>query len=207
MNKSSQEIIKITEQLQKDLSPKRFLHTQGVAYFSASLAMCHGASHQDAFLAGLLHDCAKEYPEDELLSLCQKEQISLFEDEILLPQLRHAPYGAFLAKTKYGIENEEILQAIRYHTIGHTKMTLLEQIVYIADYLEPSRTQETSPSLDEIRRIAFRNLDEATFLVIQNLIRYFTQMNYKINDDMWNMYHYYENKIKNPEEILNGACK
>lgn len=201
MEITSKDIILLNEKLKLVLSEKRYLHTQGVAYLSASLAMSHGFNHRDALIAGLLHDCAKEYPEEELLDLCRNEHIELFEDEIILPQLRHAPYGAHLAKTEYGIHQSDILEAIRYHTIGRIDMSPLEQIVYIADYLEPERIQQTEPALDEIRRIAFHSLDEAMVLILQNLIRYFTQMNYKINDEMWEMYHFYKNKT----DTLGGA--
>jgi len=197
MDITSEYIISLNEKLKDTLSAKRYLHTQGVAYLSASLAMCHGANHRDALIAGLLHDFAKEYPEDDLLELCEKSHIKLFEDEIKLPQLRHAPYGAYLAENEFQIKDTGILDAIRYHTIGRVNMSVLEQIVYIADYLEPERQQTTEPVLNELRQIAFHSLDQATYLILKNLIRYFTQMNYKINDDMWNMFHFYEEKTKN----------
>ena len=145
MEISDEYILSLEQKLQKALKPKRYLHTLGVAYVSASLAMCHGISHRDALIAGLLHDCAKNYPEDEMLKECLDLKIALSEHEKRIPELIHAPYGAYLAKKEYGIVQEDILLAIRNHTLGRPGMSKLEQIVYLADYFEPERTQPTTP--------------------------------------------------------------
>jgi len=192
MEVSNEFVLSLEEKLQNKLVPKRYLHTLGVAYLSASLAMCHGVSHRDALVAGLLHDCAKNYPEEEMLKDCLKRNIPLTEHEKCIPELIHAAYGAYLAKEEYGIVQEDILLAVRNHTLGRPKMSKLEQIVYLADYFEPERTQPTTPPLDEIRKIAFRNLDEATLLVSENCMHYLESAGKEVDPMTYKVYEYYK---------------
>ena len=195
MEVSNEFILSLEQKLQNSLKPKRYLHTLGVAYLSASLAMCHGISHRDALVAGLLHDCAKNYPEEDMLKECLKLELELSEYEKKIPELIHAPYGAYIAQKEYGIDQEDILLAIRNHTLGRPEMSRLEQIVYLADYFEPERTQPTEPTLDEIRTIAFRNLDKATFLVSRNCIRYFESTGKTVDPMTYQVYEYYKNIV------------
>ena len=187
-------VLELQEKLKNVLNEKRYLHTLGVAYLSASLAMCHGVSHRKALVAGLLHDCAKHYSDVYLKEMCRELGLSVSEHEMRLPQLLHAAYGAYLVRTEYGIPEEEIQLAVRNHTVGRPGMTKLEQIVFLADYLEPERKQPTSPSLDEIRKIAFRDLDEATYLVLQNTIRYLETSHQDMAPETMETYHYYANR-------------
>lgn len=196
MEVSNELVLSIENKLQQTLKPKRYMHTLGVAYMSASLAMCHGVSHRDALVAGLLHDCAKNYPEDEMLKECLRLQIPLSEHERRIPELIHAAYGAYLAANVYGIVQEDILLAVRNHTLGRPQMTPIEQIVYLADYLEPERTQPTTPCLDDIRKIAFQNLDEATLLVSENSIRYFESTGKEADPMTYQVNEYYKKKAR-----------
>lgn len=199
MEVSNELVLTIEHKLQQVLKPKRYVHTLGVAYLSASLAMCHGVSHRDALIAGLLHDCAKNYPEDRMLSECLRLNIMLTEYEKIIPELIHAPYGAYLAQNEYGIVQEDILLAVRNHTLGRPNMTPIEQIVYLADYMEPERNHPTIPSLDELRKIAFQNLDEATYLVSKNSIRYFETTGKTADPMTYQVYEYYKDKIQKGE--------
>lgn len=194
MEVSNEFILSLEQKLQQMLTPKRYLHTLGVAYLSASLAMCHGVSHRDALVAGLLHDCAKNYPNEELLEHCLKLQITLSEYEKRIPELLHAAYGAYLAKEEYGITQEDILLAVRNHTLGRPGMSPLEQIVYLADYFEPERTQPTTPGLDVIRQVAFQNLDDATYLVCRNTLRYFEATEKEADPMTYRVYEYYKER-------------
>lgn len=194
MEFTAEDILKIEEKLQKILPPKRYLHTLGVAYLSASLAMCHGISQRKALVAGLLHDCAKAYSNEELREKCRSLNLSVSEHEMHLPQLLHAAYGAYLAKEEYAVTEEEILLAIRYHTVGRPAMTKLEQIVFLADYLEPERTQVTSPPLDVIRKIAFSDLEEAMYLVLKNTIRYMEESKQETAPETYETFQDYVNK-------------
>ena len=189
-------VLSIENKLQQNLKPNRYVHTLGVAYLSASLAMCHGASHKDALIAGLLHDCAKNIPEDKMLKECLRLEITLSECERDIPELIHAAYGAYLAREEYGIIQEDILLAVRNHTLGRPDMTILEQIVYLADYLEPGRNHPTIPSLDELRKIAFQSLDKATYLVSKNSIHYFETTGKEADPMTYRVYEYYKDKIQ-----------
>ena len=195
MEVSNDLVCSIEQKLQETLKPKRFVHTLGVAYLSASLAMCHGVSHRDALIAGLLHDCAKNYPEDKMLKECLNLNIPLSDHEKRIPELIHAAYGAYLAKEEYQIVQEDILLAVRNHTLGRPNMTPIEQIVYLADYLEPERTQPTTPCLDDIRKIAFQSLDEATYLVSKNSIRYFESSGKDADPMTYKVYEYYKKLV------------
>ena len=199
MEVSNELVLSMETKLQQTLQPKRYVHTLGVAYLSASLAMCHGVSHQDALIAGLLHDCAKNYPEDTMLSDCLRLNLSLSEYEQKIPELIHAPYGAYLAQTEYGILQEDILLAVRNHTLGRPNMTPIEQIVYLADYLEPGRNHPTTPVLDELRKIAFQSLDEATYLVSKNSIHYFETTGKAADPMTYQVYEYYKEKLQKGE--------
>ena len=132
-------ILEIQNQLRKKQTERRFLHILGVQYTSASLAMRYGADMHKASMAGLLHDCAKHMTADKLIKICERHNIEITEAEHKSPYLRHAKVGAYLASAKYGICDEDILNAICCHTTGKPAMTLLEKIVFVADYIEPSR--------------------------------------------------------------------
>lgn len=154
-----EELTEIRKKLSKVLKKERFEHTIGVMYTAASLAMRYGADMEQALTAGLLHDCGKFCSAKDQLKLCEKKGIELTESERAMPALIHAKLGAYLARHEYGIKDEAVLNAITYHTTGRTDMTMLEKIVYIADYIEPNRKE--IPGLAEVRRLAFTDIDEA----------------------------------------------
>lgn len=169
----------INKKLHYMLSPKRFLHTQGVAEEAVKLAKLYGADEHKAYLAGLLHDCAKDYSGKEKLKMCDKYGIEL--DEILANQadLTHAFLGAELAKDMFGIEDNEILDAIRYHTTGRPNMSVLEKIVFLADYFEPSR--QYFDGIKEIKKLAYEDLNKAVAYSLDNTIEYNKKKNRMIH--------------------------
>ena len=138
--------------LEMKLDPMRYEHSLSVSYTCMSLAMRYGYDMEKAELAGLLHDCGKRYSDDIILKKCKKHGIAFTPEEEEAPAVLHANYGAWLAEHKYGLQDEEILSAILYHTTGRPAMTTLEKIVYIADYIEPRRHKASD--LPRIRRLA-----------------------------------------------------
>ena len=164
------ELQNIQAKLKNKLTEKRYVHTLGVQYTSAALAMRYKISIFDASLAGLLHDCAKNYSDDELIKRCLKHNIKVSDVEKRNGFLLHAKLGAYYAKSKYGVENEEVISAIRYHTTGKPGMSTLEAIVFTADYIEPSR--KPLPNLDDIRSMAFVDLDEAVYQILDSTLNY-----------------------------------
>lgn len=154
------------------LPRKRYLHSVAVAHLAASYAVSMGYDPERALIAGILHDCAKAYSDEQLVADCDSFQLPVTEVERRNGFLLHGKLGAFYAKNKYFITDEEILSAISYHTTGRPGMTDLEKAVFLADYLEPFRTQPTKPELNEIRRLAFQDIDKAIYLALKNTLRY-----------------------------------
>lgn len=162
------DMIEIQDKLRTILPPYRFYHTLGVSYLSSALAMCYGVDVKKAQLAGLLHDSAKYMKGSEMLSLSEKFGLEINEYERKAPDLLHAKLGAHFAKYEYGIEDKEILSAICCHTTGKPAMTLLEEILFVADYIEPAR--RGLPFLEEMRKLAFTNLHKATLLELTSTL-------------------------------------
>ncbi|MDD6551254.1 MAG: nicotinate (nicotinamide) nucleotide adenylyltransferase [Lachnospiraceae bacterium] len=180
----------IEKKLEKKLKPSRYTHTIGVAYTAASLAMAHGYSMDVAFIAGLLHDCAKYMSPDELLEFCQKKKIDITQAEKKSPQLLHAKAGAYLAKHEYGIEDEEILHAITVHTTGMPGMSLLDEILFTADYIEPNR--DKAKRLTEIRQAAFKDFHLAIQMILSDTIDYLKETGKDIDETTYRTYEYYK---------------
>ncbi len=159
------------ENIQKDLknvlSGKRFHHSEGVARTAFHLAEKYGANPDKAFLAGWVHDCAKEFSLQEMQQIARENRLSA--DSILLSSraLLHGPVGSILAEEKYGIHDEEIKSAIYYHTTGHADMSLLEKIIFLADYIEPSRD---FPGVEKLRQLAEKDLDRALLAAYDSTI-------------------------------------
>ena len=152
------------KKLKKRLEPYRYEHSLGVAYTCAALAMRYGADIERCEIAGLLHDCARQYSNQEIYERCIHKAIPVSKDEDKAKVLLHAKYGAYMAEHKYGITDPEILSAITWHTTGKPNMTLLEKIVYIADYIEPTRNK--ADNLKEMRRLAFIDIDQALYEIM-----------------------------------------
>lgn len=185
----------LRKQMEKVQDEKRYEHTLGVAFTAASLAMRYGADVKQAQVAGLLHDCAKCMTNEERLSICKKNKLEVTPVEKANPFLLHAKVGAFLAKEKYGIQDEEILSAVRFHTTGRPNMTLLEKIVFTADYIEPSR--KTAPNLDEVRTLSFQNLDMALCKILSDTLDYLDTVDQEIDPMTKETYDYYNGERKN----------
>lgn len=198
MDSSKYDLIKIAKQLRKKLDPGRYRHTEGVMYTAAAMAMAHNADIHMAQTAGLLHDCAKCIPDKKKLELCRKYQIPVTSSEVENPFLLHAKLGAYLAKTEYEINNPDILSAITWHTTGKPNMTELEQIIYIADYIEPGR--DKAPNLGKIRRLAFRDLDECTYHILEDTVKYLKDRPKSMDLTTEEAYLYYSNYHNSREE-------
>ncbi len=170
MEKVVYDLQKMEKKLKKYLDRNRFIHTQGVMYTCASLAMVHDIELDKAQVTGLLHDCAKCIPNDKKLSICKKNRIPVSELEAENPFLLHAKLGAYLAEKKYHVSDREILSAITCHTTGKPMMSTLEKIVFVSDYIEPHRNK--APNLSQIRKIAFIDLDECVYLILRDTLHY-----------------------------------
>lgn len=189
----TEQLEKIRKEMHKKLKKDRYEHTIGVMYTAASLAMCYGEDVGQALTAGLLHDCGKYCPPKDQIKLCEKYGVSLTQSELDMPALIHAKLGACLAEQEYGIQDQEILDAVSYHTTGRQGMTMLEKIIYIADYIEPNRKE--IPGLDEIRSIVFQDIDRAVYLCARRTAHYLTDAGRAVDPATVSTYEYYEKKI------------
>lgn len=193
----SKELNKIRLLLGKNLTPKRYQHTLGVEYTAAALAMLYDIPLIDAQLAGLLHDCAKCLPYEEKIALCAKHHIPITEVEYQNPELLHAKAGYILAQTEYQIEDADILNAILYHTTGRPGMSMLEKIIFIADYIEPGRKK--AANLQQIRKLAFINLDQALIQIMSDTLSYLKNSGGVIDPMTQESYLYYSNMEENKD--------
>ncbi len=194
MNREIRDLFKMTRKLLKDkLTNSRYEHTLGVEYTAAALAMCYGADVFKAEMAGLLHDCAKCYSEDYMLEFCKTNNIPISEAEYKSTYLLHAKIGAYLAREVYKIEDEDIISAIKYHTTGRVNMSLLEKIVFVADYIEPRR--DAAPNLTQIRKMAFSDIDKALLMILEDTLIYLKSQSNDIDPATEETYNYYYNLL------------
>lgn len=178
--------------LKSVLKESRYLHSIGVCETAVKMARLYGVDEEKAYIAGLLHDCAKCFSNEEQIKMCRDYGIELDEITLACPAVIHAPLGAAVARAEYGIEDEEILRSIRLHTTGGKNMTRLDKIIYIADMIEPTRDYS---GVDELREIAFKNLDEAMKKSLQSTLRFNIQKGTVIHPDTlsaWNSLLLYE---------------
>ena len=178
------------KKLKKALDKERYEHTKGVMYTAASMAMVHGYSIEQSMIAGLLHDCAKCIPNDEKLTLCEKHQILVTSAETENPSLLHSKLGALLAELEYDITDPEILHAIKVHTTGEPGMSVLDKIIFIADYIEPGR--DKAPNLDKVRKIAFVDLNACMAQILRDTLIYLKQGNEVIDPTTEMTYEFYK---------------
>ncbi len=160
---------KLYEIMNQRLKPSRMAHTLGVVEVSKALAENNNMSPKRAEIAALLHDYAKYVPETELIRLAK---LHLKDDEkavLDMTALLHGMVGAELVRSELQIEDEEVLNAIHYHTYGRVDMSVLEKIVFLADYIEPNRSFE---GIDKVRRVAFEDLDRGVLMAMNGTINY-----------------------------------
>lgn len=147
----------LIEAVKSQMPEKRWLHTQGVMETSVELAKKYGADPMKADLAAILHDYCKYWPTQEQARIISEHDLpqDLLEYN---KELWHSHAGAYIAQAKFGIDDEEILDAVRYHTSGREHMTLLDKVVCLADYMEPGRD---FPGVNKIRELSKTSLDKA----------------------------------------------
>jgi len=183
------EIRDIKKELEDILDSKRYEHTLGVAYTAACLAMRYDYNMEKAYIAGLLHDCAKCMSNKDKIEYCEKHDLPITAVEHDNPSLLHAKVGAEMSKRKFDIEDPEIYQAIFYHTTGHPNMTLLDKIIYIADYMEPHRDE--APNLDIVRKQVFIDIDIALFKILKDSVEYLDSSDKPVDPMTMETYLYY----------------
>ncbi len=190
---------KLRDKMEKTLEPKRYEHTLSVAYTAANLAAVHGADVEKALLAGMLHDCAKCMSHKKQAALCGKYHMKLSDVEAAKDSpLLHAKAGSIMARETYGVTDEDILNAVSYHTTGRPHMSTLEKIIYIADYIEPERRHmkksDSGAQTDRftrIRRMAYRDLDKTMCAILGDTLGYLQEKGGSVDPMTQTAYEFY----------------
>lgn len=171
---------KIKEYLKKNLSIKRYEHTLGVEKSAIELANINGADLYKVKIAALAHDLAKEIPIEEQKRILQSRNIEIDEISNLTPQVLHGFVSAVMLKEIFKVNDQEILNAVGYHSTGRKQMSLIEKIIYIADYIEPNRNYN---GVEELRIVTRQNIDRGVLMGLNNTIKLLVERNGVIHPD------------------------
>lgn len=166
------ELYMYTQAIHDKLTEKKYRHSLGVMVTASGLIEKYQGSqqeHRQAVIAGILHDIAKCMKEKEMIKRCHDMHIGKDVLGREIKELMHAPLGAEIVKKDYLIEDETIINAIRYHTTGRAGMSLVEKVVFLSDFIEPDRVID---HVEEVRALAHRDLDEAVVFLLDLTIRY-----------------------------------
>ena len=163
-------IDQITEALKRNISTYRMRHTLGVADTAVELAKKFGIDADKARLAALLHDCARDYTDEELLQAAHNYGIEVDFIHKSIPAMLHGPVGAVLAQREYGVDDSEVLQAVKIHTLGSKTIQNLDKVLMIADFIEPGRRYPEAKYLRE-QLAAGINLNEAILCCLELKIK------------------------------------
>lgn len=167
--------------LKENLKEGRFRHSISVKDTAVRLAEIYGADLEKAKIAGLIHDCAKYVDIQNMLNIIEKYGDNNINGCLKIPAILHAPVGAYIAKDTMEVYDKDILNAIAYHTTGRKNMSLLEKIIYLADYIEPFRS---FPGVEDVRKLAYNgDLDKAMLLSFDNTIKYIVERGQLLHKD------------------------
>lgn len=183
------ERMEMREKLKERLTERRFEHSLGVEYTATAMAMCHNVDIEKAAIAGLLHDCGKNYSAQDKIAKCEKYGLPISTYERKNPELLHAKLSAAIAKDKFKVKDREILSAITWHTTGCPNMSDLDKIIYIADFIEPNR--KMLPEMEEIRKEAFTDLDQCLIHILSNILEYLKRKGETIDEISEQTYRFY----------------
>ncbi|WP_319369979.1 bis(5'-nucleosyl)-tetraphosphatase (symmetrical) YqeK [uncultured Ilyobacter sp.] len=185
---------KIKENIRLMLTPKRYEHVLGVEEVAIELAAKYGANLEKVRKAALLHDCSKQFTITKMRELCDCDET--LKNYGHLGELIHGFAGSVYAKMKFGITDQEILDAIRYHTIGRRDMSLVEKITYLADAIEPNRDYA---DVEHIRHLAFKNIDMAILHETDRKIEYLIKREAVIHPNTVDMRNWLLSEVKKGE--------
>lgn len=190
--------------LKERLSKKRFNHSVNVAQAALQLAHKYGVSPEKAYFAGLVHDICKEAPHEEQKRLMLLGDMKLSGAELSAKALWHGPAGAYFIKTELGVNDKDVINAVRYHTVGRASMSELEKIVYIADLISEDRDYK---DVDKMRKLAFSDFEKAMYeAVCYGVISVVKKQNYipESTLDLYNQYTYLHMAAKKIKEKNDG---
>ena len=189
---------KYEELLKKRLSKKRFQHSMNVAEESFRLAEKYGADKQRCYLAGMLHDIMKEELPEKLKQYVMDSGLSPDPAEIAAKSLWHGIAGGYYIREELGIEDEEIISAVRYHTVGCARMSVMEKIVFLADMISEDRHYK---DIDKMRKYCYEDLDVAMSVALIYLIESVCGRCSAFPLSTFEAYNYYLKFNKNKEKL------
>lgn len=170
---------KMEYKLKKELDRQRFEHTLGVEQTARQMARVFGEDEEKAALAGLLHDCAKCMPLSQMIKAARRADVDPVMKES--KALMHAVAGRCVAQDVYGVQDEDVLGAIRWHTTGRAGMTRLEKIIYLADVIEPNR--KPYPGLEDLRALCMQDLDSAMHAALRQSLEHVREQGKTLHPD------------------------
>ncbi|MGE5629574.1 MAG: bis(5'-nucleosyl)-tetraphosphatase (symmetrical) YqeK [Caulobacteraceae bacterium] len=170
----------ILEFLKNNLSPNRYKHSVNVSTTAENLAERYGCDTYKAKIAGLVHDCAKGLEKDALIDCINKEGIAIDEVTLSVKELMHGPAAVHICRKNFDIQDADILNAVRYHTTGKENMSILEKVIYLSDFIEPTRD---FAGVGTLRELAVQNLDRALLKAFDLSIEYVISKNGLIHTD------------------------
>ena len=182
------------QRLQQTLTTKRYQHSLAVQQEAMRLARHWGVDEEKAALAGLLHDVARGLSVEELQTKAKQAGLTIGTAEQANPLILHAPVGAIILQEDWGIDDQAVLDAVRYHTIASPEMDQLSIIIYLADLIEPNRQEW--PGLAHLRKLALENLHQAMVMALENSFIYLRQQQQIIHPQAYQAYQHFQNYAK-----------
>lgn len=186
--------------LEERLSKKRYIHSLNVADKARKLAQIWGSDEEKAYVAGLLHDVCKDIPHSEQRKLVEMSDKDVTAEEIMIPQLWHGIAGEVYCRTDLGISDEDILNSIRFHTVARKDMSLLEEIIYLADLTSADRDY---PDVDYMRKLVKKNIEESMIYALQYSVSDVTGRKSLLprhTIEAYNGYVYKSRKVRNTDD-------
>jgi len=177
--------------INEDLKPSRVIHTKNVVREAHRLAERYGADVKKAEIAALLHDIARNLSLEDMNAYVR--DLGLDSHYIDNKNLAHSKVGAFIISRDFEITDEDILNAVSYHTTGRENMTLLEKIIFLADAIEPGRTY---PGVEELRKLAYKNLDKACAFSLRKTKKYVESRGDYLDPDTEKALEYFNREIE-----------
>lgn len=188
------DVLKLSDEMKKELKPGRYIHTLGVANTAYALALKWNYPAFTAMVAGMLHDSAKCISDEKRISICEANNIPITDIEYKYPHLLHGKVGAYYCKSKYDVFDDQIAHAITVHTTGCPGMNLLDKIIFVADYIEPGRNKQ--PRLDILRTTAYNDLDKCVYMILEDTVEYLNSNPDMVDPTTIDTYNYYVSYMK-----------
>lgn len=193
MNENNDIYYRVDEKLKILLTKKRYMHIKGVVDKAVILAKRYGEDIDKCKLAAILHDYAKQFSYDEIEEYIKNNNLAVDELEINSRELIHSKIASKIAQNEYNITDEDVLNAISFHTTGRVGMSMLEKIIFVADSIEEGRKY---PGVDSIRELSLIDIDRAILCILNNTISYLLNSGLKIHPNSVMARNYFLDKNK-----------